>query len=140
VNTCPGTQRLFGFQMQTSDEAWMLRIGAPGTFGRLILFGALRGSAKVARVVYSDGHAVDARSTHGIFVLALPNLTSSMPVRLEYLTAPRHVVDALKLKGPKAALYATGWRGALYPLVTFGNINSFNYSVGRPEWPPGKHS
>jgi hypothetical protein len=138
VNTCPGTQRLFGFDMQSSDDAWMLRIGAPGTFGRLILFGALREGAKVARIVYSDGHAIDARSTHGIFVLALPRLTSSTPVRLEYLTAPRHVVDALKLHGPKTALYAPGWRGALYPLVTFGNVNSFNYSVGRPEWPPGK--
>jgi hypothetical protein len=137
VNTCPGTPRLFGFQMQPSDGAWMVRIGAPGTFGRLILFGELRDRAKVARVVYSDGHAIDARSTHGIFVLALPRLTSSTPVRLEYLSAPRHVVDALKLHGPKTALYAPGWRGALYSVVTFGNVNSLNYFVGPLEWPPG---
>jgi hypothetical protein len=138
VNTCPGTPRLFGFDIESSRDAWMLRIGAPGAFGRLILFGALRGDSKIARIVYSDGHAIDARSTRGIFVLALPRPTSSTPVRLEYLSAPHHVVDALKLIGPKTALYAAGWRGALYPMVTFGNVNSLNYFVGKPEFPRGK--
>jgi hypothetical protein len=136
VDTCPGTPRI-GPDFSSSTDAWIVRVGPPHTFGRLILLGALRAGATRARVVYSNGHTLPARTTHGIFVLPIPRPTTSTPVRLDYLNPSGQVIKSLSLRGPKTALYALGWKHAAYKLVNFGRMNSLNYSVGPLDWPPG---
>jgi hypothetical protein len=137
VDTCPGTQRV-GIDMGPQEYAWIVRVGPPHTFGQLILVGALRDQAIRVRVVYTDGHAIAARSTHGIFMLQLARPTSATPARLEYLTQSGRIVKTVRLQGPKTALYSVGWRGAVYKMVTFGPVNTSQYFVGPLDWPPGK--
>ena len=136
VDTCPGSTRL-GPDSSASTDAWIVRVGVPHTFGRLILLGPLRAGTTRVRVVYANGRTVPARTTDGIFVLPLPRSTKNTPIRLDYLTDNGDVTTSLSLRGPKTALYSLGWRNAAYKLVNFGTMNSLNYSVGPIDWPPG---